>query len=173
MDPGLLFVVARVNAAGDPLECTLSPSVRSAGARMKEVHWVPSSPSTTTHADDKRRAVGLDSRKGMPLGVAKGTRQARTEAWAVLVAALLLHAVTLGERETDLARPSSVVVYPLVWWAGTLWILLTFGAGEALSAVPQACFAEGQRAAMVPITLQMSSIFCRFASQVLQSAVFV
>ena len=33
----------------------------------------------------------------------------------MLVAALLLHAVSLGERETDLARPSSVVVCPLVW----------------------------------------------------------
>ena len=84
-----------------------------AGARMQKVDRVSSSPSPTSHTNDERRSASFDGGISMPLKVAKGASKAFAVAGAVLVAALLLEGIAMGESETDRARPPTMVVNPL------------------------------------------------------------
>ena len=54
-------------------------------------------------------------------------------------------------------------------WAGAVRALVMHSVTGVLSTLPHACFAEGQNAATVPMTLQISFIFSCFASQICHS----
>ena len=81
---------------------------------MKKVDRVPSSPPPTPHTNDERRSASVDGSIRMPLMVAEGAREAFAVAGAVLVTALLLEGIAMGDGETDRARPPTMVVNPLV-----------------------------------------------------------
>ena len=100
--------------ARDPIERLLSSWVNRTGTWMQQVDRVSRSPSATSYTDDERGALGFNSSVSVSLRVAEGACQACTEAGAMFAASLLLQAVAVGERETDLASPPFVVMRPLV-----------------------------------------------------------
>lgn len=69
----------------------------------------------------------------MPLKVAKGASKAFAVAGAVLVAALLLESITMGEGETYRACPPAMMMRPLVWVGWSHLSLGSLQCGGSLS----------------------------------------